>query len=191
MKKWGWGIAGFIWIAGITLVMGSLSALHNVSFFPDTTLRSSVSPQEKWTLTHVLGQGCKCSKIVYEYLLQRGPRSDVFESVVVLGDMPEESTRLSQKGFHVEKKEARSLASEKAVGVPFLLITSGKGEALYAGGYASSMIKENTPLLDLQILDSLRGGKSAQELPIFGCAISQRIQSLIDPLHFKYKETSL
>lgn len=64
MKKWGWGIAGFIWIAGITLVMGSLSALHNVSFFPDTTLRSSVSPQEKWTLTHVLGQGCKCSKIV-------------------------------------------------------------------------------------------------------------------------------
>jgi len=171
--------------------MGSLSALHTLSFFPDTTLRSSITTSEKWTVTHVLGQGCKCSKIVYEYLLRRGPRADVLESVVVLGDMQEESTRLTQKGFYVEKKEARSLASEKAVGVPFLLITSGKGEALYAGGYASSMIKDNTPLLDLQILDSLRGGKSAQELPIFGCAISQRIQSLIDPLHFKYKETSL
>ncbi|NUN06399.1 MAG: hypothetical protein HUU57_11615 [Bdellovibrio sp.] len=75
MKKWGWGVAVFAWIVGITLVMGSLSALHNLSFFPDKTLRSSLVAQEKWTLTHVLGQGCKCSKIVYEYLLQRGPRS--------------------------------------------------------------------------------------------------------------------
>lgn len=179
----------FLWGAGISVVMASLTSFHTVSFFPDLSLASKNSGT--WTMTHVLGEGCKCSHQVYLYLLERGPQKDLSENVVVLGSMKEEEQQLSARGFKILHRDAREIASEKAVGVPFLLITSPKGEAVYAGGYSSHTIKEKTPLHDLKILASLQGGKPSAEFPIFGCAVSHRIQTLMDPFSFKYKESSL
>lgn len=178
----------FLWGSGISLVMASLTSFHTLSFFPDLSLAAKST--EAWTMTHVLGEGCKCSQQVYKYLLERGPQKDVAENVVILGSMKEEEGRLAARGFKVLHRDAREIASEKAVGVPFLLITSPRGEAVYAGGYTSHTIKEKTPLYDLKILASLQGGKPSEEFPIFGCAVSQRIQSLMDPFSFKYKESA-
>jgi len=178
-----------LWIGGVTFFMASLATIHGVSFFPDKNVAPSQATAGRWTLTHVIGEGCKCSRQVYLYLLKRGPLSDADENVVILGKMPQEAQELQAHGFKVSFREARSLASEKAIGVPFLLITSDKGEAVYAGGYASSEIRESTAIQDLSILASLHDGKVAKEFPIFGCAVSQHIQSLIDPMKFKYKES--
>jgi hypothetical protein len=179
------------WMIAVTFVMGRIGLLHNLPFFPDKNIIAQKSAGSLWTMTHVLGKGCKCSEQVFNYLIKRGPQSDLEENVILLGDVPEYRAALEKRGFKVTEKNPRELATEKAIGVPFLLINSAKGEGVYAGGYASSMIDERTPLLDLQILHSLRDGKSASELPIFGCAVSQRMQKLIDPLELKYKESSL
>ena len=181
----------FLWIVAVTIVMGRIGLLHNLSFFPDKNIIAHKSTGPLWTMTHVLGKGCKCSDLVYKYLLKRGPSPDLVENVILLGEVPEYRSGLEKRGFRVTERNPREIASEKAVGVPFLLITSAKGEGVYAGGYASSMIEERTLLLDLKILHSLRDGKNAAELPIFGCAVSQRMQKLIDPLELKYKESSL
>lgn len=181
----------FLWMIVVTIVMGRIGLLHNLPLFPDKNIITQKSAGPRWTMTHVLGKGCKCSEQVFNYLVKRGPQPDLEENVILLGDVPAYRDALIKRGFRVTKKDPREIASEKAVGVPFLLITSAKGEGVYAGGYASSLIDERTPLLDLKILQSLRDGKNASELPIFGCAVSQRMQKLIDPLELKYKESSL
>lgn len=178
-----------LWISGVTYVMSLMTPLHALSFFPDR--QWAVKTSSSWSLTHVLGPGCKCSQRVYQYLLERGPQSSVEEVVVLLGEMKGEEKRLQERGFQVQPREARELASEKAVGVPFLLITSPAGDAVYAGGYSHQTLRADSPVRDLEILDSLRGGKTPQEFPIFGCAVSRRIQSLIDPLSLKYKKDPL
>ena len=173
----------------MVLVMTFITGLHNLSFFPDKSFSQKAVAKDQWTVTHVLGAGCKCSQIIFEHLLNRGVRTDVLENVIIVGDMKEEARRLQEKGFQVLAKDARTLASEKAVGVPFMLVNSPRGDTVYAGGYANGFVKKGTPILDAEIIASVKGGKVASELPIFGCAVSQRIKSLIDPLGLKYKES--
>lgn len=190
MKRWSFGILLVLWGGGVTLAIGALMALHGVSFFPDRGL-AAVSGQNQWAMTHVLGEGCKCSHQVYLYLLRRGPQVGVQETVIVLGEMNEEKVQLRARGFAVDERSPAALSTERAVGVPFLLIHSDKGDTVYAGGYATSVIRESTALLDLDILESLRGGKMMAELPVFGCAVSQKMKNLIDPFRLKYKEPAL
>ena len=180
-----------VWMLGVSTIMASLTSSHTMSFFPDISLIKTRAGTGTWTMTHVLGPGCKCSREVFRYLIQRGPEKEISEQVILLGAMPDEEKALIDRGFSVHQKSPRDIASEKAVGVPFLLITSPKGDALYSGGYSDHTIREGTPLHDLQILASLKDGKTASEFPIFGCAVSQRIQKLIDPLSLKYKESAL
>ncbi len=168
--------------------MSSLAALHSVSFFPATELLKAPSASTGWTMTHVLGENCKCSSEVAKYLIRRGPLQETNENVILLGSLKEQD-QLQLRGFKVSHRDARSIASEKAVGVPFLMIHTPQGNNVYAGGYAKDFIRENTPIQDQEILSYLQGGKTPAELPIFGCAVSHRIQSLLDPMGFKYKES--
>lgn len=175
----GWGVASLA-------VISYLKFNHLVSFLPNASFASTASAS--WSMTHVLGTDCKCSLEVAHYLLKRGALNGVTENVVLIGkDFGKMSGDLTAKGFKVRLEDPEKLKEQGATGVPFLLIGSPRKEVAYAGGYANERVFRETQIHDIEILESLRGGRSPASFPIFGCAASLKYQKLIDPFGIKYK----
>ncbi|HEY8945874.1 MAG TPA: hypothetical protein VIM73_16510, partial [Polyangiaceae bacterium] len=57
---------------------------------------------------------------------------------------------------------------------PLLIVSDPKGEPRYVGGYTTR--KQGPVLEDLSIVEQARRGSSLASLPIFGCAVSERLQ---------------
>lgn len=170
-------------------MVSQLYGWHLMSYQPVRAWE--VGKKDSWSLTHVLSAKCKCSQRVTKYLEERGPQKDVAEEVLVVGEVSPEISHLKIKGFSVRKVSITELSTEdlNRLGVPFLLITTPKGETVYAGGYSERSVQDGGPLRDLEILRSLQGHGTPKAFPIFGCAISRKLQKLVDPLAMKYSRT--
>lgn len=192
MRRKVFTLALFLWIGGTSYVMATMSGLHSISFLPDISIAKNVftsSSNNKWTMTHVISEGCKCSSVVLQYLQSRQARADVNENVIVVGKISEtEMKNLLANKYKVAFKTAQDMDQSIAGGVPFLMITSNKGEALYSGGYNQSKVNSVSDIHDLEILDSYKNGKSIASLPIFGCAVTAKFQHMMDPLGIKYTQ---
>ena len=83
-------------------------------------------------------------------------------------------------------QELKSRFSTSIKGVPLLVIYNKEKTTHYIGGYARAAI---TPLTDInitQFLTTLRQGKKLSSLPVIGCTVSKKYQTLLDPLGLKY-----
>jgi hypothetical protein len=65
-----------------------------------------------------------------------------------------------------------------------LIVVDPGGTPRYAGGY--TIRKQGLDYQDLEILAELRRGSSAERLPAYGCAVSDELQSALDPIGIKY-----
>lgn len=177
------------WAVTCLLTISILSLEHFVVFQPNQALAVGTSGQQ-WSLTHVLGTGCKCSDVVAGHLLKRGARSDVRESVVIIGSDTLLKLALVDRGFSVQEKNEKGLdESISATGVPFLIVADGDSRVRYSGGYGDHKIVRGSPIRDLDILQDLQSGRKADKYPIFGCATSLKYQSLLDPFKVKYRNS--
>lgn len=175
-----------VWMVGISAVSAAIMAPHTISWRASLNfLNNEVT--DSWSVTHVLGADCKCSKVVFASLMARGPQSEIDEKIVLLGHMQTEEKALLERGFRVSLKDQEVL-SEEPIGVPFILIQTPTGAPAYSGGYSSSPLSSLNPPQDLKILNDLRSGKNPGKLPIFGCAMSARLQKLSDPFSLKYRK---
>ncbi|WP_413585119.1 hypothetical protein [Bdellovibrio sp. HCB274] len=173
------------WALGTLGLVSQFYGWHLMSFSSNTSLASKQAGA--WSITHVLSESCKCSEQVMENLIQRGPASDVHEEVILLGKPPIQLQSLIGKGFTVRQMDPNELKEDiSKLGVPFLLITTPKGETVYAGGYSEKPVKDGGPIRDLEILASLQGKGVVKNFPIFGCAVSRKLQKLVDPFSMKY-----
>ncbi|MEK2687766.1 hypothetical protein [Bdellovibrio sp. GT3] len=173
------------WALGTLGLVSQFYGWHLMSFSSNTSL-SSKQPGA-WTLTHVLSEDCKCSEAVMANLLKRGPHPDTHEEVVLLGKSLKDSQALVAKGFPVRHMKPEELQEDiSKLGVPFLLISTPKGDTVYAGGYSEKSIKDGSPIRDLEILNSLQGKGTVKNFPIFGCAVSRKLQKIVDPFSMKY-----
>jgi len=192
-----------LWGVGILVVGASLMAGHLVSLpvprATDSRLRASLAAgpgviQGRWSAHHVLYQSCGCSQRVLAHLLERRARPDLVETVVYVRDpaSPDAaqqaavSAQTRGAGFGFESSTPAELERRYSVeSAPFLLVGDGSGQVRYAGGYtARSGSKE---IEDTKIIDGLEAGHRMDALPVFGCAVSSRVQQAIDPLGLKYK----
>lgn len=165
----------------------------------DSRLRSSLGAgpdvvQGRWSAHHVLYQSCGCSQRVLAHLLERRARPDLVETVVYVRDpsssdvaeRDEVSAKVRVAGFGFEASTPAELESRYAVeSAPFLLVGDGSGGVRYAGGYTER--SGSKQIEDIAIIDGLKAGRKMGPLPVFGCAVSSRVQEAIDPLRLKYK----
>jgi hypothetical protein len=172
------------WATGSLLMVSQFYGWHAMSFSALPTLAQKQGGA--WTLTHVVSESCKCSAKVVEYLLKRGPEKDVNEEILIIGHPPQ-ITELHQRGFKTRALNPDDLKEDiTKLGVPFLLITTPKGDTVYAGGYSEKSVQDGSPIKDLEILNSLQGKGTVASFPIFGCAVSRKLQKIVDPFSMKY-----
>jgi hypothetical protein len=141
--------------------------------------------QGSWQAIHLLSTSCSCSRGVAEHLIERGPLSNLKEHIVLAGQDETLESRLKVAGFYVCNLDQETVAQRyRIAGAPWLVIVSPQGQVRYQGGYAPAHARRDYQ--DEQIWASLFHGRSAESLPVLGCALGKRLQRSIDPFALKY-----
>jgi hypothetical protein len=183
--RWTTGSFAIVWFVGMSTALAWVMADHLrplkfASAAPDARLSQ---PSSKWTVKHVLVEGCTCSEAIAHYLCHRGPLPEAYEVVYVAqGNRQVPWTdQLSQAGFVVERRPGEQLSAQLGVeGGPSLLVVNPTGTVRYRGGYQNSRPREITDWAqidpqnqpqDLLILSKLMKGQNVAPLPAFGCAV--------------------
>lgn len=194
-----------IWAVAVLVVGAALMAPHVVALpvpaRSDGQLALAIRnlpgvTSGRWTTLHVLYQGCGCSARVFDHLIHRHARADLNEELVYVRDAPRADADVEQTeararaaGFHFQSVTPVELQQRYAIeSVPLLVVADVAGEVRYSGGYTDK--SGATEIDDLSIIDGVRGGRAIEPRPVFGCAVSSRVQEAIDPLRLKYVKRS-
>jgi len=159
-----------------------LAALH----VPASDVSERVVPAESWTIYHVLYAGCRCSRLVFDYLSERLPESELREVVLLIGGEDERLTAAC-KASGVACIELTQEQLEEDFGIecaPLFVVADPAGKPLYVGGYTDR--KQALDYRDLDIVARLQEGEQVSPLPVFGCGVSTSLQDALDPLGLKY-----
>jgi hypothetical protein len=141
------------------------------------------APDERgrWLAVHVMCTDCGCSQLLMTHLVTRRALPDVRERIVLVGHDEAFAKRARNAGFGFEEVTAEELALRyRAESAPMLLVASPAGKLLYAGGYADR--KRGPDAKDVDVIRGLLGGERVEKLPLFGCAVSKKLQKDLDPL---------
>ncbi|MBC2606760.1 hypothetical protein [Pelagicoccus albus] len=142
---------------------------------------------EDWGLVHVLAEECPCSRSVLDYLLERGANSGVREEVILLDATDESVEKLRELGFLVSTADSEGFCSRfGSEGVPFFQVVEGGAKPSYSGAYFDNAFRATGGFLDLKTLSRLQGGGIVVNRPVYGCATSDRLKAVLDPLGLKY-----
>lgn len=196
-----------LWMPTVALGIGSLMVGHwapmpTPSDAQEATLQAALrelvardgAPRQaaplapaSWKLVHVLYGDCGCSRGVAEYLLAPGRESSAEEWVLLIeGDSGGElHAELSAAGFRLHALTADDLRDRFGVeSAPLFIAVDPQGDVRFVGGYTPR--KQGLSYQDVATLDDLRAGLTPAPLPVFGCGVSNSLQSALDPLHLKY-----
>jgi hypothetical protein len=185
---WLWAVVAFV-------VTGSLASAHEYTLphpaRTDRVLQSALAAQRtadeagRFGVTHVMYAACRCSQGIIDHLTARGARKDVAEHVVLVGQDVELASRLTRAGFRLDNIEPIELKRKYGLeAAPMLIVAATSGDVAYMGGY--TLHKQGLDIRDNALIDELIAGKSADELPLFGCAVSRALQKMLDPFGLKY-----
>lgn len=186
-----------VWAAAMVFIGANLMVSHWVPMpLPDddgskvlqaslTSLQSDSSDQ-KWTVCHFLYAKCPCSRRVFEHVVSRPPHENTVERLILIGDDSELAERARNQGFHVESVQTDELLAKYGIeSAPLFSVSDPQGSVRYSGGYTDR--KQAFQIRDREIVDKIVAGGDVEPLPVFGCAVSRQLQSVVDPLGLKYK----
>jgi hypothetical protein len=138
-------------------------------------------------LVHVIYGECSCSRALFAHLIARRPFRDAEEVVLFVGTDPVKQKSARRAGFAFTTVSAQELASRfELEAAPVFIVFDSAGRLRYAGGYYAHP-STITPL-DERIYSQLAAGAKVEPLPVFGCAVSSRLQKSLDPLGLLYPE---
>jgi hypothetical protein len=183
------------WALGSLVVISSLMAGHWLTLprpaSGDARLATALASlrgagdQQAWLAVHALYAECRCSQDIVEHLIARGPSTHAREVVLLAGEDGELAARARAAGYRVEAIEAAQLGARYHItAAPLFVVVDPDDDVRYAGGYTSR--KQGPDPQDAAILTSLTQNGQASALPLFGCAVSKRLQALLDPFGLKY-----
>ena len=133
---------------------------------------------------HFLYGDCPCSRRVLRHVVDRMPLDGAREHIVLIGQDDELVQLAQSQGFSVDVVTPRTLKQTYGVeAAPLLVVTDGEGRIQYSGGYTSR--KQGLDIQDIKIIQQVMVGDKPIDLPLYGCAVSKKLKSIIDPLHFK------
>jgi hypothetical protein len=138
----------------------------------------------QWSAFHFLYAECPCSRRVLEHVLARSPRHDVREEIVLIGGDAELANRTKNQGFVVDQISPQQLKGKYGVeAAPLLVVVDPQSQVRYAGGYTSR--KRAFEIQDMTIVSNLLSDQDVEPLPVYGCAVSKSLQTIVDPLRIK------
>lgn len=176
------------WGVVVIVVGGCLLAFHLLALPApaptDARLAAGVeglATEPGWHAFHFLYADCRCSRNVLGQLLHRDLAFPA-ETIVLFGRLdPTEHRALTSRGFRVIVVDpADAEARFGAVAAPLLVVRDPSRRIAYSGGYTTS--KQAIHLADREVFTALLAGRPISPLPIFGCAVSQRLAKTTDPL---------
>jgi hypothetical protein len=183
-------VALAVWFIVMLSVGASLLARHVVALPRPTidpalaTAMASLRTQDdagRWMVVHVRYAECRCSQRIAEHLLSAPRPSDTTEEVLLVGHEPDLEARLAAHSYRVLSVTPKELGERfHIVAAPSFIVAAPDGSVRYAGGYAAT--KQGPDPRDRSILADLRIGKSVAALPVFGCAVSEKLQAELNPL---------
>jgi hypothetical protein len=132
-------------------------------------------------VVHVLYAQCACSQRIADHVLGGGRPADVAERVLLIGRDAALEARFAAAGLPVSLVTEDEAATEfHVVAAPAFVVVAPDGGVRYVGGYTER--KQGPDPRDLAILAAARAGRPFAPLPIFGCAVSARLRSSLNPL---------
>jgi hypothetical protein len=180
-----------IWFCGIVVLMAALAIGHLFSLAPlgrrDSRLAAGLAellPNQRggWASIHVLYAECRCSQRIFEHLRASERPTDLREVVLLVGaDRGQPiATQLVERGFEVVSIAAEALDARFGIeGAPTFVLVDPARTVRYIGGYT---IRQQGPdIRDLAIVREIRQGDEVADLPVFGCAVSQRLRAIFNP----------
>ncbi len=182
-----------IWASGMIFVVACLMVSHWVAL-PHPAATDQVwttqlsqtrnTQDDPWTVFHFLYGDCRCSRRIFKHILDRVPVNGCRERIVFIGTDTQLTEAAMQKGFEVDCVTPEILKSRYGVeAAPLLTILDPAGTVRFTGGYTAH--KQGPQIQDVKIINALLSGAIVDELPVFGCAVSDRLKSLVDPLGLK------
>ncbi len=184
------------WIVIVSLALGSLGVSHLAALpKPDDdarvaraalALRSDPSSD---FVVHVIYSGCTCTARLFAHLMERKPFPGAKELILFVGDDSTKRDAAERAGYSFRSVTSDQLATGFGLEVaPVMLAFDTTGTLRYLGGYFDKPAARSA--LDGQIRQRILAGASPDPLPVFGCAVSARLQRKVDPLGVVYTKKS-
>lgn len=176
------GLALTTWFV-VTLGLGAgLLARHAVALpavaTPDrigASLGALRRPEDRgrFLAVHVLYAECRCSQRIVEHLLATLRPPGWSELVLWVGEEAP-SPELARRGFTVQRLTRAELERHGVEAAPLLVALDPADHVRYQGGYTER--KQGPVIADVRILEGARdAAAAAASLPVFGCAVSDRL----------------
>jgi len=179
-----------VWAIAVSLPLTFLMASHSLPLpitIPAQIVTNTVSADTRWQAEHILVADCPCSEFVADYLIERGARPELHETVWLLGGSATWEEKIKSSGFAVQHLDAETVAAHYGIqGGPWLRLISPTGVLAYSGGYAPKRARSTTDICDLNLWHSVAQGATVTPYPAFGCASSSWLRKTLDPLGMKY-----
>jgi len=179
------------WIVVTLAGLAALSVKHMASLpEPDEALLSRAMLQLRrsssgYFVVHVIYAECSCARALFAHLIARRRFPGAEEAVLFVGADPKKQESGKRAGFTFTTMSAEELALHFGLeAAPVLIVFDSAGRLRYAGGYYSHPATI-TPL-DERIYAQLATGAKVEPLPVFGCAVSSRLQKSLNPLGAVY-----
>jgi hypothetical protein len=169
------------WFAAMLTIGATLLAKHVIALpapARDQKLAASLGalrlPEEqgKWLAFHVLYSECRCSQRVVAHLVATTRPAGWAEVVLWTGNQP--SDPALGRHYRVKRSTSAELARLGIDAAPLLVVLDPQGGLRYVGGYSDR--KQGPILDDLRILDQAQRPEALASLPVFGCAVSDRLR---------------
>jgi hypothetical protein len=188
-------VAFWLWIPAVLVPGSYLMARHLLTLpapsYADSGLADAIATmrapgeQGKWFAMHVMYAGCGCSRRVLADLLLRSPHANVAERIVFVGEVDGDAEREARaRGYGFDSIGREELAAKYHVeAAPLLVVADPGGRVKYVGGYTDR--KQSPAIRDAELVSRLVGGAKVAPLPVFGCAVSSKLQAAVNPLGIK------
>lgn len=134
---------------------------------------------------HVLAADCNCSQRILRYLRQQSALEGFREKLFWITDdnaaspeLPDEPTLAGRTVTRLSREQLAQRYHLEAA--PVMLVTDPAGTIRYLGGYTER--KQGAAIRRNEIAHAVRQGTATRPLPLFGCAMSNRLRRLQNPL---------
>lgn len=183
----GWAVVVLTGLASMSL--GHMAAMPE----PDDEarlvreLRALRRDPARGFVVHVIYAGCSCTARLFTHLTQRPRFADADELVLFVGDDPAKRVAAERAGLRFTTTSPAVLAERYGIeAAPLLAAFDAAGRLRYLGGYYNH--PSTVFPLDEKIHAQLAQGAAPAPLPVFGCAVSARLQASVDPLGIVYSK---
>ncbi len=181
------------WLVFSAVILGALSMSHVVAFpEPEESaigglirdLNAMRRSSDGDFAVHVIAKDCSCTESLFRHLMKNGPADQAEELVLFVGEDEKKRRAALAAGYRYKSITQDDLTAMGLESAPVLALFDDKDEIHYLGGYYDHPSASNP--LDQRLRAAIARGETADPLPIFGCAVSQRLKEAFDPYGMVY-----